>query len=381
MRRSRAVAQGPRGSSDFTFMHARHDRKLTLVTDTDTGTRDSLQDSSMLRRLLRFPLFYKILVANVGVLALVAVGCALVTRSAAANESINFAFVVTAGLALSVVSNALILRLALSPLRQLEDTARRVRSGDADARIVPTPLADRDFERVAETFNMMLDSAQAYRQRLREVAARALNAQEEERKRIARELHDGIAQSLAALRVRLRMARSADAESAVAALERISADLGEATEELRRIAQGLRPPALDMLGLAPAIESCARSINDTTGLMVDTDMGPVGGQLTSDAELALYRIVQEALSNAARHAGARTARVSLDAADGVVTAVVSDDGHGFSVEAEMARGGLGLFGMQERGAYVGGSVQIESEPGAGTRIVVTIPTLETARYA
>jgi two-component system, NarL family, sensor histidine kinase UhpB len=335
----------------------------------------------MLRRLLRFPLFYKILVANVGVLALVAVGCALVTRSAAANESINFAFVVTAGLALSVVSNALILRLALSPLRQLEDTARRVRSGDADARIVPTPLADRDFERVAETFNMMLDSAQAYRQRLREVAARALNAQEEERKRIARELHDGIAQSLAALRVRLRMARSADAESAVAALERISADLGEATEELRRIAQGLRPPALDMLGLAPAIESCARSINDTTGLMVDTDMGPVGGQLTSDAELALYRIVQEALSNAARHAGARTARVSLDAADGVVTAVVSDDGHGFSVEAEMARGGLGLFGMQERGAYVGGSVQIESEPGAGTRIVVTIPTLETARYA
>jgi two-component system, NarL family, sensor histidine kinase UhpB len=362
-------------------METRNDRKLTLVTDAEFRDGRPTQAGGMVNRLLRFPLFYKILIANVAVLALVAVGCALVTRSTAGTESINFAFVVTAGLALSVLSNALILRLALSPLRELEEAARRVRAGDLEARVTPTPLADRDFQRVADTFNIMLDSAEAYRQRLREVAARALNAQEEERKRIARELHDGIAQSLAALRVRLRVARSAEGAERTSALERISADLGEATEELRRIAQGLRPPALDMLGLAPAIESCARSISDTTGLTVDTDMGAVGGQLTSDAELALYRIVQEALSNAARHAEAGSARVSLDVADGIVTAVVSDDGRGFSVDTEMSRGGLGLFGMQERGAYVGGSVQIESEPGAGTRIVVTIPTLETARYA
>src|SRR5690606_32147341 len=121
-------------------------------------------------------------------------------------------------------------------------------------------------------FNMMLDSGEAYRTRLRDVAARALNAQEDERRRIAQELHDGIAQTLAALRVRLRVARSFDGAARQDTLEAISADIGAATEEIRRIAQGLRPPALDMLGLSPAIESYARSIAETSGLTIDTDI-------------------------------------------------------------------------------------------------------------
>jgi two-component system sensor histidine kinase UhpB len=355
---------------------AGHDEgsKLTFAIEGERGKRTLLGD------LLRVPLFYKILIANGFIVALVAFGCAVVARSAAA-DSATFAFVLAAGLALSVASNVVILRLALTPLRRLEETARRVRGGDLAARVEPSDLADRDFERLADTFNMMLDSANTYRRRLREVAARALDAQEEERKRIARELHDGIAQTLAALRLRLKVARAAEGDESAVALDRISAEIGAATEELRRIAQGLRPPALDMLGLAPAIESCARSITEATGMVVDTDMGAVAG-LTRDAELALYRIVQEALSNAARHSGAASARVSLDLTDGVVTAVVSDTGRGFSVASEMSGGGgLGLFGMQERGAYVGGSVQIESEPGRGTQVRVAIPTVETARYA
>jgi signal transduction histidine kinase len=229
----------------------------------------------------------------------------------------------------------------------------------------------------------MLESGTVYRQRLREVAARALAATEEERKRIARELHDGIAQSLAALRIRLRVARSMQDDVArKELLEEISAEMGEAMEELRRIARGLRPPALDMLGLGPAIESHARNIADATGMAMDLRLEDIGHRLTSDAELALYRVVQEALSNVARHSGADTFRVRLGAADNHVFASVEDNGRGFDVgEAMSDRGGLGLFGMQERASYVGGSVEIESEPGTGARVHVLVPVYESARYA
>ena len=331
--------------------------------------------------LLRFPLFYKILVANAVIVALVTVGSVIIARAAAENESVSFALLLAVGVVLSVLSNAIIVRLALIPLKQLEATARRVQDGDPTARVEVSDLADRDLERLSATFNMMLDSAEAYRTRLRDVAARALSAQEDERRRIAQELHDGIAQTLAALRVRLRVARATQGEARAETLERIGADIGAATEEIRRIAQGLRPPALDMLGLSPAIESYARSVAETSGLSVQTDIAATDGMLSPEAELALYRIVQEALSNVARHSQARSARVDLEIMRNAVQVVVSDTGRGFSVEEEMARGGLGLFGMQERGAYLGGTVEIDSRPGQGTRVRVMIPTLETARYA
>ena len=337
--------------------------------------------NGLIRSLLRFPLYYKILVANAVIVALVTIGSAFIAHATAGNGNMSFALLLGMGVVLSVISNAIIVRLALTPLNELEETARRVQDGDLTARVPDSDLADRDLERLAATFNMMLDSGEAYRTRLRDVAARALNAQEDERRRIAQELHDGIAQTLAALRVRLRVARSFDGAARQDTLEAISADIGAATEEIRRIAQGLRPPALDMLGLSPAIESYARSIAETSGLTIDTDIAATDGMLSPDAELALYRIVQEALSNAARHSGAHSARVDLEVGDGAVHVVISDDGAGFAVAEEMSRGGLGLFGMQERGAYLGGAVDIESNPGQGTRVRVTIPTMETARYA
>jgi two-component system, NarL family, sensor histidine kinase UhpB len=336
----------------------------------------------VLRALLRFPLFYKILVANALIVASVVTVAIVITHANLTADGPKLLALMGAGLVLSVASNALIVRLALSPLERLERTAQQVQSGDLSARVPPSDLADREMERLTATFNTMLESGDQYRQRLRDIASHALRAQEEERRRIARELHDGTAQTLAALRVRLRVARSLEDTGAQAQLlERISADLGEATEELRRIAQGLRPPALDMLGLAPAIESYARGIGETTGLAVQAELLPVEGLLTPEAELALYRIVQEALSNVARHAQAGTVRVRLSRGDRAVTALIEDDGRGFGVTAEMTNGGLGLSGMQERAAYVGGAVDIESEPGRGARVRATIPVMETAPYA
>ena len=353
----------------------------TKAGGTAGGAAPPESGGGVVRTLLRVPLFYKILIANAVILALVTIGSVLIAHAAAENENVSFALLLGGGVVLSVISNAIILRLALSPLKQLEGTARRVQDGDLTARVEVSDLADRDLERLAGTFNMMLDSADAYRTRLREVAARALTAQEEERRRIAQELHDGIAQTLTALRVRLRVARATQGEDRTEALDRISTDIGAATEEIRRIAQGLRPPALDMLGLSPAIESYARSVAETTGMTIVTDIAATDGVLSPDAELAVYRIVQEALSNVARHSAAPSARVDLEVTRNTVLVVVSDSGRGFSVSDEMSRGGLGLFGMQERGAYLGGTVEIESNPGAGTRIRVTIPTVETARYA
>lgn len=337
-------------------------------------------------RLLRIPLFYKVLLANAALVLAVAVVAPMLTvrlvrlwSSLTTGEVV--ALIALASVSVSVLLNALILRIALAPLRRLERTAARVQAGELGARAPLSALADRDLDRLVVTFNGMLDSTAAYRQRLREIAVRALDAAEEERKRVSRELHDGIAQSLAALRIRLRLARAArdDAERR-SLLDEVSAAIGAATEEVRSIARGLRPPALDMLGLAPAIESYARGIAETTGLNVDIDLDAVGGLLSPEAELALYRVLQEALSNVVRHAGAANVRVRLRKRAGFVEAIVEDDGRGFSVDEALRdeRGGLGLFGMKERASYVGGTVAIHSEPGTGTRVRATIPILEGA---
>ncbi|HSJ25146.1 MAG TPA: ATP-binding protein [Longimicrobiales bacterium] len=337
----------------------------------------------MIRSLLRFPLFYKILIANA-----VLMGAAVFAAGAlvqVGGEGNGWRVLGLFGLALmaSVATNAVILRLALQPVKRLQEAAERVHAGDMAARAESSRLADRELERLTETFNSMLASSESYRRRLRETAQRALAAQEEERKRIAQELHDGIAQTMAALRVRLRVARALEDSTVRDQLvERVGAELGEAIEEVRRIAQGLRPPALDMLGLAPAIESCARGMGGAgTALELDVEVEAVEGLLSPEAELVLYRIVQEALSNASRHAGAARVRVRLGRRSGGVEAVVEDDGRGFDVAAEMSRGGLGLFGMQERAGYVGGTVNIESSPDRGTTVRATIPVVETARYA
>lgn len=344
------------------------------------------------RRLLRFPLFQKILIANAALIVVAAVAASWLTaRGGTADGLLDAgalaAIIVTAAL-LSAGVNAAILRLALRPLRELERTAARVRTGDLDVRAKVSPLADPEMERLIETFNAVLDSGMRYRRRLREVAARALEATEAERKRLARELHDGTAQTLAAIRVRLRLARACvDADLRATQLDQVGADVGEAIEEVRRMAKGLRPPSLDMLGLGAAIEAYARPFADAAGIELEYQSRGIGSSLAPEVELALYRILQESLSNVVRHSGASRVKVSLRRAADAVILSVEDDGRGFQLEEVMHEDdrGLGLFGMQERAGYVGGRVGIQSEPGAGTRVTAIMPvagdTEETANYA
>jgi two-component system sensor histidine kinase UhpB len=333
------------------------------------------------RAVLRFPLFYKILVANC---AIVVLGAVLGTAAARRLERPDAAelpavlvvgVLAAAGVAVTLLVNALILRVALAPLQQLEATAGRVSAGDLDARAPRSALADRELDRLTSIFNGMLDSLALYRQRLRDTAARALRAEEEERLRIARELHDDTAQTLAALLIRLRLMRNVEGEAARAALEELRVQLGEAIERVRRFARGLRPPALDDLGLVPALEAHVRGLVESGGVPIRLEAEPIVSALSPEAELALYRIAQEALSNAVRHAGASEVRLAIRRAGDEVRLTVTDDGAGFDPEAlgEARERGLGLFGMHERAAYVGGAVEVRARPGAGTTVEARVP--------
>lgn len=338
--------------------------------------------SSLVRAFLRVPLFYKILAANAVIVVLGAVGGTAITReifrssSTRLSEPAVAALLALSGLAVTLLVNALLLRLALTPLKLLEQTADRVQTGDLEARVPHSALADREMERLTTTFNAMLDTQEAYRQRLREVAARALNAEEEERKRISRELHDDTAQTLAALLLQLRVARSTDdPETRDRLLEAFRAEVADALERIRRFARGLRPPALEELGLVPALESHARSISESSGVAVRVEAAVLDGLLTRQAELALYRIAQEALSNAVRHSGAGAVRIGIHRRGDQVVLTVEDDGRGFNpqrVQADEGQG-LGLFGMEERAAYVGGQLEIRSDEGVGTQVRATVP--------
>lgn len=335
--------------------------------------------------MLRVPLFYKILIANAVIVVLGAIVGTALTRHYLRAGDLGFsppAFVTLlalAGMVITVLVNAWILRLALEPLKRLEETAASIQSGDLAARVPPSQVADRELERLAQTFNGMLDSLDVYRQRLREVAARAQAAEEDERKRIARELHDDTAQSLAALMLRLRLARGqTDAAERDRLLEELRAELAEALERIRRFARGLRPPALDELGLVPALEAHARGLAEASGVTLRVEGEPVDGMLSPEAELALYRIAQEALSNAIRHAEPTRVDVEIRRREGRVVLTVRDDGRGFHVdEARLGeRPGLGLFGMEERAAYLGGRVEIRSRPGRGTVVRATIGSMD-----
>ena len=213
------------------------------------------------------------------------------------------------------------------------------------------------------------------RKRLRDFGAGALRATEDERARIARELHDDTAQRLATILVRLRLVeRNIDSVEALDRLEEIRGALQDTCEGVRRIARGLRPPELEDAGLESALRANARRLREGRGMDVEVDSAPVDRLLTPDGKLVLYRIVQEALNNVARHAGVERARVQIRVIESTIHCEIADEGQGFAPEKADAEGrGMGILGMQERAAMLGGDVVVQSSPGQGTRVVVRIP--------
>ena len=212
------------------------------------------------------------------------------------------------------------------------------------------------------------------RKRLRDFGVGALRAAEDERQRIARELHDDTAQRLAAMLVRLQVAtRQDEAQRRREILEEVREGILETVEAVRRIARGLRPPVLDEVGVVAAIRSHVEAVRKAYEFEIDVEAPLDEPQLGPDAELALYRIVQEALSNVVRHAEASRARVRFGRARGRFEVVIEDDGKGFVEDPTRPHAGLGLMGMRERARNAGGEIEIESRAGEGTRVRVEIP--------
>ncbi len=349
-------------------------------------------DASFGRALLGLPLFLKVLVANC-LVVLVGVGLGtwftLTFVSSPTGGEVHWAAVavmLVVGFAGSVLINAIVLRLALQPLHALERTVDRVATGDLSARAQHVLFRDPDVERLGDTLNTMLDVLQDHRGLLQKMSEQVLAAQEDERKRIARELHDETAQSLTTLLIRLKILEKARTAGEMRGQIDELRELTAATlEAVRKLAVELRPATLDDLGLVAALEGYTDSYGAHMPVRVafsadgfdDRD-----GRLPPQVELVLYRVVQEALTNVAKHADAREVRVQLRRRPDEVIAAVADDGQGFDVE-DMMRSrerGLGLFGMQERLALVGGQLVIDSSPGHGTRIHARVPSRSATAF-
>jgi signal transduction histidine kinase len=212
------------------------------------------------------------------------------------------------------------------------------------------------------------------RQQLQALAERLRQAREEERKMVARNLHDDIGQILTTIKMDMAWAVRHLPKSEGEVHERLAGSIemiNDSVQSVRRICSGLRPGILDDLGLAAAIEWQAKEFASRTGIPCQVSVPPSELRLDSDRATAAFRIFQECLTNVARHAEARSVRGSLDQQDESLMLVVEDDGKGFR-ESEVA-GSLGVLGMKERAQVFGGSVQVSSFPGKGTRIDVKIP--------
>lgn len=209
---------------------------------------------------------------------------------------------------------------------------------------------------------------------LSDLSARVLETLEDERRRIARELHDEVGQSLWAMGLEIdnlsAAVKSGDKDLALRRLDGMRGMSSSSVRAVRDMSLLLRPSMLDDLGLVPALEWLAREVSRTSGLHVDVTDEQIPDQLPEEHKTCIFRVVQEALRNTCRHAGAKHARILLQATDRQLLLSVQDDGSGFDPAREK---GLGLLGMEERASHLGGACSINSEPGRGTIITLQLP--------
>jgi signal transduction histidine kinase len=227
--------------------------------------------------------------------------------------------------------------------------------------------------RLAETFANRAAVAIELSERVqRETLRRTVAAQEAERRRLARELHDETGQALTSILLGLgSLEDSLDAPDARAAVKNVRDLVVQTLQEVRELAVELRPKVLDDFGLVPALERLTATRAEATGIEIEF-LSRLDGRLPEETETALYRIVQEALTNVVKHANARQVSIVLSRMDGMVTALIEDDGRGFE-PAAIREGGFGLDGMRERVALLGGTLKVESRRNAGTTLKVEVP--------
>jgi two-component system sensor histidine kinase UhpB len=317
---------------------------------------------------VRHSLLRRLFIADAAVVIVAAVLLVVTPVKISAPVTVGELALVVGAVVAMLGATLLLLRRALSPLRELTTLMGTVDLLDPGRRLRGVEGSDAEVATLADAFNAMLDRLEAER---RTSARRALAAQEEERLRIARELHDEIGQSLTAIAMQAERAAQSAPAGDQATLAEIPDAIRRSIGDVRRIARRLRPEALDDLGLVNALISLCRRIGQQSGVRIETELANGLPAASPETELVIYRVAQESLTNAVRHADASKITLSLGVVDKHVTLRVSDDGRG--IAGPVSENAAGIDGMRERAMLVGAQLKIRSDPGAGTEVQLDVP--------
>src|SRR5438876_2138811 len=344
--------------------------------------QDEQRGNSILKALLGIPVFYKVLIANSLIIFVGATGgtwLATHLNNSPYATPMSLIVFITMGWLVSVVLNFVVLQIAFRPLTDLVKVMKRVQAGESSLR-APLTGIDSQADQLASTFNMVLEALDDA-SRLR--ASQIIQAQEHERQRIARELHDETSQVLTSLLISLTLLEeSVETQEARERIADTRALAHSTLRAIRTLSIDLRPSALDDLGLLPALRWYVKEYQKKCSIEVEFHATGFKERLPAEMETAIYRIVQECLTNTAKHANANRVTITLKEGKESVHARITDDGQGFDYEALLKtpgqERGLGLAGMNERAVLLDGILNIHSAHGQGTLIEVSIP-LPSAR--
>jgi len=348
-----------------------------MTHSSKPSNQDEQPNNGILKTLLSIPVFYKVLIANSLIIFIGATGgtwLATHLNTSPYTTPMSLVIFITLGWLVSVALNFVILQIAFRPLMGLGKVMKRVQAGESSLR-APLTGVDLQADQLASTFNMVLEALDEA-SRLR--ASQIINAQEQERQRIARELHDETSQVLTSLLISLAvLEESIETQEARQRIADTRALAHSTLRAIRNLSIDLRPSALDDLGLIPALRWYVKEYQKKCSIEIEFHAPGFKERLPPEMETALYRIVQECLTNTAKHANAYKVTILLKENTDLVYARIVDDGQGFDYEAllktPIQERGLGLAGMQERAVLLDGKLNIHSVPGQGTTVEVSVP--------
>jgi two-component system sensor histidine kinase UhpB len=312
-------------------------------------------------------LFWRVFGINAAVLVAAVVMLAVSPATVSSRINPGEVVVLGVGVALVLAVNLVALRRVFGPLERLTALMRRV-DPLAPGRRIELERQAAEVAELSQAFNEMLDRLEHER---RDSARRALDAQERERRRLARELHDEIGQTLTGVVLQLETLEARAPAELRAELRSLEASARAGIEEVRELARRLRPEALDDFGLRSALVSLGSELSEHSGLRVSPRLDGDLPALSAEDELVVYRVAQESLVNVVRHARATSAELSLRAENGSVVLRVRDDGRG--IEAAGLRSGNGVRGMRERALLVGGDLRVAAVSPHGTEVQLRLP--------
>lgn len=321
-----------------------------------------------------WPLFWRVFAINAGLLGIAFLLLVFSPVTVHAPIALVEVVVLFLGLAAMLAANLLLLRPAFVPLEQLAEQMHTVDLLHPGQRLAVREGSSEVAELV-DAFNEMLHRLERER---RESGQRALAAQEAERLRISSDLHDEVGQTLTGALLQLNAIAGSASPARRDELAETQQAVRQALDEVRRIARELRPEMLEQLGLVSALTELSTTFARRSEIQVATRFAPNLPRLTPECELAVYRVAQESLANAGRHAAADRIELSLEPGPGVVVLRVADDGHGFEPGADPEQHS-GIRGMNERAAFVDGTLAIRKSSAGGVEVRLAVPVLQEAR--